>query len=189
MNFYAAGKCQYNGFHFFYKPFPVGFKSEPSVPAKRTFVFNILLIKQLIKKIWIIYLSTMKMIASRKSTIAIKSVLLASHLKMYKSDVHQWIINLFHYMTSKPRTHTTKTWKRKCHTIPASVWFHNGTCLIWSVFTSLQDHLWDYSAENVLCRHGNHQSRCRDTSLRKAAAQQEHSIYEGKSFNKALPIS
>lgn len=71
--------------------------------------------------------------------------------------------------------------------IPARGRFH--TCLIWSVFISVPNRLWENSGENVLRHYGNEQSGCRNSTLHKAAAQPEYSVYIdiGKSFSKVVP--
>lgn len=61
----------------------------------------------------------------------------------------------------------------------------NGTCLMWSVFTSVQSQFWENS-ENALYRYGNQQSGCRDTSLHKAAAQPERGMRRSPSIKHSL---
>lgn len=83
----------------------------------------------------------------------------------------------------------TNNRKEKISHHPSKRWFRNGTCLIWSVFISVQKTCDKTLVKNVLCHYDNQQSGCRDTRLHKAAAQPEHSRYEGKSFNKVFPMS
>lgn len=103
---------------------------------------------------------------------------------MYTPGVNLWFLFLFYYNNFKP--HRTKD--RRENITPSQQEIDFIMVLARSeVFLPHCKTIWDNSNENVLRHYGNQQSGCRDTSLHKAAAQPEHSISEGKSFNKLFP--